>query len=142
MPIKCKLRLKNPENLDPERNEPKRLREALRPNKPLTCAYYMKKDLRMIWKHRNKAAARGPLEDWIAPAEVSGIGMLLRFAKTLAADREGILAYDDYRISTGPLEGANAKIKILQRQAYGYRDREFFVLKIYALYLAAYKRVG
>src|SRR5262249_59833106 len=45
-----------------------------------------------------------------------------------------ILAYYDYPISTGPLEGTNNKIKTMQRQAYGFRDREFFKLKIYALH--------
>ena len=136
------LLLKNPENLDPEHNERKRLKEALRLNEPLACAYYMKEDLRMIWKQRDKVAARHSLDDWIGRAEVSGIGILRRFAQTLATHREGILAYYDYRISTGPLEGTNTKIKTLQRQAYGYRDLEFFVLKIYALHLSKYKLVG
>ena len=102
----------------------------------------MKEDLRMIWKQRDKVAARHSLDDWIGRAEVSGIGILRRFAQTLATHREGILAYYDYRISTGPLEGTNTKIKTLQRQAYGYRDLEFFVLKIYALHLSKYKLVG
>jgi transposase len=46
------------------------------------------------------------------------------------------VAYYDYRISTGPLEGTNNKIRTMQRQAYGYRDQEFFKLKILALHQA------
>jgi len=61
------LLLKNPENLDPQRNERKRLKEALRLNEPLACAYYMKEDLRMIWKQPDKVTARNFLDDWIAP---------------------------------------------------------------------------
>jgi hypothetical protein len=38
--------LKNPENLDDSRDENQRLNEALRLNKPLATAYYMKEDLR------------------------------------------------------------------------------------------------
>ena len=136
------LLLKNPENLDPQHNERKRLKEALRLNKFLACACYMKEDLRMIWKQPDKTTARNSLDDWIARAEASGIRILRQFAKTLAAHREGILAYYDDRISTGPLEGMNNKIKTMQRQAYGYRDLEFFVLKIYALHLTRYKLVG
>ena len=45
--------------------------------------------------------------------------MLQKFASTLAMYRSGILAYYDYPISTGPLEGTNNKIKTMQRQAYG-----------------------
>lgn len=48
----------------------------------------------------------------------------------------------DYPISTGPLEGTNNKIKTLQKQAYGFRDKEFFKLKIYALHESRYALVG
>jgi len=66
----------------------------------------------------------------------------MNFAKTLAARRRGILAWYDYPISTGPLEGTNNKIKTMQRQAYGFRDREFFILKIFAIHEATYELVG
>ena len=61
--------------------------------------------------------------------------MLFRFARTLATHMDGILAYYDYPISTGPLEGTNNKIKTMKRQAYGFRDRKFFKLKILALHM-------
>jgi transposase len=136
------LLLKNPENLDPQRNEIERLQEALALNTPLTTAYYMKEDLRQIWQQRNKATARRVLNDWLQRAEASGIAMLQQFAATLRAHRKGILAYYDYRISTGPLEGMNNKIQTMKRQAYGYRDKEFFKLKIYALHRTKYALVG
>ena len=60
--------------------------------------------------------------DWIRRAEASGIRMLQQMAKTLEAHRAGLLAYYDYPISTGPLEGTNNKIKTMKRQAYGFRD--------------------
>jgi len=46
------------------------------------------------------------------------------------------------QVSTGPLEGTNTKIRVLQRQAYGFRDTEFFKLKIYALHETHYELVG
>jgi transposase len=46
------LLLKNPENLDPTRNEFERLQEALRLNAPLATVYYLKEDLRQIWMQR------------------------------------------------------------------------------------------
>ena len=45
-------------------------------------------------------------------------------------------------ISTGSLEGTYNKIKTMKRQAYGYRDIEFFKLKIKALYEAKYALIG
>ena len=136
------LLLKNPENLDPLRNEKQRLEDALKLNTPLTIAYYLKEDLRQIWRQTNKANARKVLEDWIRRADASGIPMLEKFARTLEEHRDGILAFYDYRISTGPLEGINNKIKTMKRQAYGFRDREFFKLKILGLHRTKYALVG
>lgn len=136
------LLLKNPENLDPKRKERERLDEALRMNQPLATVYYMKEDLRQIWMQADKETAAAVLEDWIRRAEASCIKVLQKFAATLAMHRTGILAYYDCPISTGPLEGTNNKIKTMQRQAYGFRDEEFFKLKILALHKAKYALVG
>jgi transposase len=136
------LLLKNPENLDEERHESRRLEDALRLNQPLACAYYMKEDLRQFWEQPGKRSARRFLNDWIARAEASGIPMLQKFAQTLRLHRSGLLDWYDHRISTGPLEGTNNKIKTMQRQAYGYRDQEFFNLKILAIHEATYALVG
>lgn len=136
------LLLKNPENLDEGRDEIDRLAAALDLNTPLTIAYYMKDDLRQIWNQRNKAQARRVLDDWIRRAETSGINMLERFAVTMREHSEGILNYYDCRISTGPLEGVNTKIQAMKRQAFGFRDPEFFKLKILALHKTKYALVG
>jgi transposase len=136
------LLLKNPDNLDPKRNERERLDEALQLNAPLATAYYLKEDLRQIWMQANKRAARRVLRDWLARARVSGIRMLVQFAATLEEYQEGILAYYDYPISTGPLEGTNNKIKTMKRQAYGFRDHEFFKLKILGIHETKHALVG
>ena len=136
------LLLMNPENLDPKKKERQRLERALRLNEPLALVYYMKEDLRQIWKQPSKFRARLFLEDWLARARVSGIRMLEQFADTLEQHQQGILNYYDYRISTGPLEGTNNKIKTMQRQAYGFRDHAFFKLKILGLHETKYALVG
>jgi transposase len=136
------LLLKNPENLDAERNEHQRLEDALQLNKPLAIAYYLKEDLRQIWSQSNKRTARRVLRDWLARARASGIRMLKRFADTLEEHQEGILAYYDCPISTGPLEGTNTKIQAMKRQAYGFRDRNFLKLKILGIHESHYALVG
>jgi len=70
------LLLKNPENLDSERNERKRLEDALAFNRPLATAYWMKEQLRMFWEQPNKKAAKLYLEEWCDFALDSGIGVL------------------------------------------------------------------
>ena len=136
------LLLKNPENIGDNRSERQRLEAALKLNKPLATVYYMKEDLRQFWKQPNKDKAHSFLADWINRAFASGITMLKKFARTLGAIRTGLLAYYDYPISTGPLEGTNNKIKTMKRQAYGFRDIQFFKLKIMAIHKAKYALVG
>jgi transposase len=136
------LLLKRPENLDSEKDEPQRLAEALKLNQPLATAYYLKEDLTEVWEQDDEETARSFLLDWIAQAETSGIRMLQQFAKTLRYHATGILAWYDYPISTGPLEGTNNKIKTMKRQAYGFRDQEFFRLKILGIHETKYALVG
>jgi len=63
-------------------------------------------------------------------------------AATLGGYLSGFLAYYDFPISTGSLEGLNNKIKTMKRQAYGFREREFFKLKIMAIHEAKYALTG
>ena len=136
------LLLKNRENLDGARNEMKRLARALRINRPLAMAYYLKEDLRRFWEQADKPQATRFLDDWIGRAQASGIGMLKHFAAILQTYRDGLLGWYDCRISTAALEGTNTKIKLMQRKAYGFRDPEFFKLKIYALHDTNYASAG
>jgi transposase len=136
------LLLKNRENLDAAKDEKKRLEEALTLNKPLATAYYMKEDLRRFWEQPGKRFATNFLDGWIRRAMASGIRMLQQMAKTLALYRSGLLAYYDVMITSGPMEGTNNKIKTMKRQAYGFRDREFFKLKILAIHETRYELVG
>jgi transposase len=136
------LLLKNPENLDTEKDEKARLEEALALNKPLATAYYLKEDLRRFWEQPGKRFATAFLDGWIGRAEASGVKMLRQMAKTLAAHRSGLLAYYDAMITSGPMEGTNNKIKTMKRMAYGFRDPEFFKLKILAIHETRYALVG
>jgi transposase len=136
------LLLKAPENLDDGKDESARLEEALRLNEPLATAYYLKEDLGQFWSQPGKRFAGAFLTDWVRRAVASGVRMLRQMARTLESHRAGLLAYYDYPISTGPLEGTNNKIKTMKRQAYGFRDQEFFKLKILAIHEARYALVG
>lgn len=136
------LLLKRPDHLDNSRNESQRLHEALRINQPLAAAYYMREDLSHFWSQSDKPAATAFLQDWINRAMASDVRILHAIAKTLALYRSGLLAYYDFHLTTARLEGVNRKIRTLQSRAYGYRDREFFILKLYALHASKYALVG
>jgi transposase len=126
--------LKNPSNLDESKNEPERLKRALEVNEPLMKAYYLKEELHSLWEQENKLAAMVLLASWISMAQASVVGMLKRFAKTLIRHRDGILSYYDHKITSARIEGTNAKIRVMQRKGYGFRDEEYLKLKILALH--------
>jgi transposase len=136
------LLVKRPENLEAAHGERERLEEALKLNEALATAYYLKEELGALWEQDDEEQATAFLLDWLARAEASGVKILVGLAKTLRTHALGLLAYYDYPISTGPLEGTNNKIKTMQRQAYGFRDKEFFKLKILACHEAKYALVG
>jgi transposase len=134
--------LKNPENLNEKRNEKELLEKALAVNKPLAAAYYLKEELRQFWSQETKEKAEEFISQWIRKAQSSGVRILQQLGNTIGSHRTGILAYYDYPISTAPIEGTNNKIKTMQRQAYGYRDKEFFKLKIFAIHQTKYALIG
>jgi len=136
------LLMMNFANLDDEKNERQRLEAALDLNLPLAIAYYLKEELRQFWEQANRRAAEKFLNAWCRRAEASGIGILQKLSKTIRGHRNGLLAWYAEPISTGPLEGINNKVKLLQRRAYGYRDLEFFKLRILSLHQTRLELVG
>ncbi len=136
------LLLKHSDDLDEERDERRRLEEALALNRDLATAYYLKEDLQQFWEQPSADAARRFLLSWYQRALASGIRLLQNFARFLLAHQHGLLAWYTYPISTGPLEGTNNKIKTLQRMHYGFRDQDYFHLRLYNLHNSKYRLVG
>ncbi|MBM2814251.1 MAG: transposase family protein [Ignavibacteria bacterium] len=134
--------LKNQDTIEDEVGAKKKLEEALQVNQSLSVAYYLKEELKLIWQQRSKEECEKFFGNWVATALGSGIRDIQKFAKSLLAHRSGIFNWYDYKLSTGPLEGFNNKIKVMKRQAYGYRDKDFFKLKIYALHKTKYALTG
>ena len=137
------LLLKGAENLstlpNPKRDnksETQLLTEALEANKPLATAYYLKEDLRRLWDFHDALAGAAFLDGWVERATASEIKPLADMARTLTRHRDGILAYFKHRITSGPMEATNNKIRVLQRQTYGLRDREYWELCVKSLHRA------
>lgn len=113
-----------------------RLDNALAMNEPLSKAYYLKESLRRIWMQPDKCAAEKELYAWVEQARNANVPELARMAATVMAHRTGILAWYDGRFSTAKVEGINNKIKVLKRNAYGFRDEKYFKLRLFALHEA------
>ncbi len=134
------LLLKNYDHLDV--NGMERLNTLLAVNEPLFVAHTMKEQLRSLWGHEDRKSGEEFLKKWCLDASLTGIKPLMRVAKNLWRRSEGLLNYFDHRISNGKAEGINNKIKTLKRQAYGFRDMEYFKLRLYHLHEQRYQLAG
>ena len=103
-------------------------------NEPLSKACYLKEQLRQIWSQTTKAITEKVLDDWVRQAEQSKVTQLQKMAVTVKTYKKGILAWYDCHLSTGKVEGINNKIKVMKRNAYGFRDEKYFTLRLYALH--------
>lgn len=134
------LLLRGLEHLKPGQIE--RMMELMEANRPLYMAYLLKEELRRFWDFPSMNMAERFLAGWIGRAVCTQNPHLIKLAATLVEHLDGLLAYFRHRISTGPLEGLNNKIKTLKKQAYGFRDIEYFKLRLYFLHESTYALTG
>lgn len=111
-----------------------KLNELLSANRKLMTVYVLKDDLKHLWDYRRPRAARRFWEQWYARAMRSRIEPLKKFARNLKERINGVLAHCRWPLSTSLLEGINNKIKVIKRMAYGFRDDEYFFLRIRAAF--------
>ena len=107
-----------------------RLKELLAANEQLATVYVLKDDLKHLWDYKYPGAARRFWDQWYERAVESGIEPLVKFAKALEQRLKGILAHCRNPLHTSVIEGINNKIKVIKRMAYGFRDDEYFFLRI------------
>jgi len=102
----------------------------------------MKERFRLLFQCISVEAAQAELQAWIREARASGIKILKQAARKLQLWKPFILNGYKHRISTGKLEALNGRIGTLQRNAYGYRDDEYFNLRILNLHNQNYALIG
>jgi transposase len=111
-----------------------RLKEILAANRKLATVYILKDDLKHLWDYRYPGAALRFWKQWYSRAIRSRIKPLKEFARKLKKYLPGIIAHCRWPLHTSLLEGINNKIKVIKRMAYGFRDDEYFFLKIRAAF--------
>ena len=123
------LLLRNKQNITQKEDRVK-LRELLAANKALMTIYVLKDDLKELWDYRYPKAAMRFWKQWYGRAIRSRVEPLKKFAINLKGYLDGIIAHCRWPLHTSLLEGINNKIKVIKRMAYGFRDDEYFFLKI------------
>ena len=134
------LLLRNYQSLDQDYRV--KLDTLLDINKPLFIIHSMKEQLRLLWAQPTRKQAYTFQNQWLFDAFMSSVEPLTKVALTLLKHRDGILNYFPHRITSGSVEGTVNKIKTLKRQAYGFRDMEYFKLRLYHLHCQGYSLSG
>ena len=122
------LLLKNEENLTEDQRP--RLEKLLEMNETLNKVYVLKDQLKLVFFYSDRDKVKAILDDWCVMAETIGHEAIQAFVKQLRFFEYGVLNHADYPIETSGLEGTNNTIKVIKRQAYGYRDQDYFALKV------------
>ena len=114
--------------------EREHLADVFKMSKDLASMHVMKEELRSIYRMcPTEEDARRQLLGWAVNAADLDIPELADVALSVVSHMEGITAYWLGGLSTASMEGFNNKIRALTRQAYGFRDMEYFKLKIFDL---------
>ncbi|MEG1717009.1 MAG: transposase [Lachnospiraceae bacterium] len=109
-------------------------------NKLLFTLDLIKERLTLAYSRNEEAQMAEDIISIMDTCEATGNKHLLWFKRLLDNHFEGIIAHATYDISAGKIEGINNKIKTLRRQAYGYRDDEYFFLKLFDISRTTYVR--
>ncbi|MCR5536744.1 MAG: ISL3 family transposase [Succinivibrio sp.] len=97
----------------------------------LYAANELKELLPEVFKASSKQESETLWDEWVNLAMKSNVEEIMKFAHSQNKNyRDGITNSGIYPIRTSVLEGINNKIKVLKRLAYGFRDLDYFFLRI------------
>ncbi|MDY5336145.1 MAG: ISL3 family transposase [Bacilli bacterium] len=115
--------------------------EILSINPELKQAYILKELFFDTVKHLEYLDAEEELKEWISICDKCGIKEFEEAAKTIKNWLPYIVnSFIDERFSNGYTEGLNNKIKVIKRIGFGYRNFDFFRLRI--MYILNGKIIG
>lgn len=88
----------------------------------LAEAYFLKESFYTFMESKDYNTAKERLQNWINYASKSNFPRFISVAQTMINWQKGILNSFTTPYTNGFTEGANNKIKVLKRNAYGYRN--------------------
>ncbi len=116
---------KRPERLS-ERQQAK-LASIAAVNRRLYRAYLLKEQLRLVFHEPDTAAAIALLDAWLAWARRCRIASFVKLAKTISAQRAGIVATLTHRLSNARTEAVNTTLRLICRRAYGFHSADALI---------------
>jgi len=123
--------LKNPWNLT--RKEKQKLAAIQLNNRPLYRAYLLKESFQSIYDARTVAEADERFAGWYGWARRSRLQPFVSLAETLRTYWSGIRRFIELRITNGPVEGYNSKIRMISHRAFGFHSANALIAMIMLL---------
>ena len=117
--------------IDLTENQTGYLEKLCKINQPIYKAMLLKESFLEVYTKSTVEEAEDCLNEWIKDARGSNLDIFKELAKSFTEKKQYILNWFKKRISSSISEGFNNKIKRLKRMAYGYKDIEYFKLKIH-----------
>jgi transposase len=130
--INCKQRfilLKKKSNLTGKQAD--YLQRLCEINEPIYKAMLLKESFLKVYDYESPEEAQSYLENWIKDALSSAVETFRIIALSFLDKLQYIINWFRKKISSAISEGINNKIKRLKRMAYGYKDVDYFRLKIH-----------
>jgi transposase len=90
-------------------------------NRRLYRAYLLKEQLRLVF-HSDPDEAVALLDAWLGWARRCRITSFVKLAKTITANRAGIVATLTHRLSNARIEAINTTLRLITRRAYGFHS--------------------
>lgn len=118
-------------NIEEEKRE--ELDTLLKQNETLSKAYLLKEQVLNILDETELEIALKRLKKWMHNVTKSGIIAYDKVVNTLQHYLYGVLNYFKHHLTNAASEAINNKINVIKRRAYGFRDLEYFKLKIIQL---------
>ncbi|MBU0694542.1 MAG: transposase [Candidatus Omnitrophica bacterium] len=100
-------------------------------NEPIYKSMLLKESFLKVYDYQTPEEAKSYLEGWIKEAISSTVETFRIIAESFRAKLQYIVNWFKKKISSAISEGINNKIKRLKRMAYGYKDVDYFRLKIH-----------
>jgi len=107
-----------------------RLQHILELNQNLYKAYLLKEEFRSIMNELRENKGQRAIVQWIETVMETNLVPLKKFALLVKRHIQKIFNYFIHPIASGLAEGLNNLIATVKKKAYGYRNMEYFKLKI------------
>jgi len=123
--------LKNKKNQ--KQSQLAKLSDLLRYNLKTVRCYLLKETFQQLWIYKSRWGAERFLKVWLTRALRSRLPEIKKVAKSLRKHQDILLNYFSVkeRLSNGPVEGLNLKVKLTMRKSYGFRRFRTAELALY-----------